>query len=466
MQLAPRPDHSCLHDVQMTSLQLQCPQSQLLVDFAASVSVRVPHKHWALGENPLWRALAVEGSQNVPLDIKLLWNHGALPEAWSSLAEFLGQAISEAALWGQLGLVASLAIPSHDSVSLTLHSTYHIALPPDLLLPTSAIQAIRWTLAFTSISQVHVACPPLQHIQPLVDDCINSFLNDRRGAPAIAGGLLTPGISQQIRSAMTSIEAITSTLARYASQCDDYGQFRLKIETLKETIASVSHVTDEAIDLQGIIKGQVYHQIMRALQSTRSRKRTKFTSSNSENELLSKPLERFQDLFEDSRALLSNEEAGDEGEAANGEAEQSDFEDLFEECDDNYSDFEDLLEETQETRPPNQENTDMIPDSPAPAPPQNILNSQHSQNHDFDMTSDRSESEYTMLDDSLATSASAYACEGDDYNDFCDIESSQPPMPYSILIEKNLESAPGKEASLAFRTKNVVDEEERMLMML
>ncbi|KAF3917492.1 hypothetical protein ABW21_db0204059 [Orbilia brochopaga] len=472
MQLASPEDHSCLHDAQTNALQLRCSQKQLLLDFTASVSVRVPHKYWALGKDALWRELAVEGSQNVPLSIKLLWNHSALPEEWSSVAESLGQYISKASLWDELGLVTSLAIPSNDHISITLHSTYHAALPPDLPLPTSTIQAIRWTLDFTPLSQVQVACPQLQHIQPLVDDCITSFLNDRRGAPAITGGLFTPGASQQIRSAMASIEAITSTLARYATQFDDYGQFRSKMQALKETVASVSQVRDEAIDLQGLIKGQVYHQIMRAMQNTRPRRKIKFTSSNSENELLSKPLEKFQDLFENSRSLFSQEEeeedASDEcAVAADGDAEQSEFEDLFGECDDNYSDFEDLSQDTKETSRSTLEHNDMNPDSPAStsAPLYYLTKLQCSQPRDFDMTSEHSGSDYTMLDESLPTTASTCTHDGDDDKDLCDIGAPPLPMPCSVLIEKDPKSDSGKPAPQAFHAKNE-EEEESMLMML
>ncbi|EWC45851.1 hypothetical protein DRE_04858 [Drechslerella stenobrocha 248] len=420
--------HGCVLEVPTNSLQLRDPKNQLRVNFTASITMKVPHKHWVVGHHPPWRTLAVEGPQNVPWEIKLLWKRDALPEAWASLSETLGQALSRAAFWQQLGLTASLSIPSHDNICITFHSACQTSLPPDVLLPTSTVQGIHWALDFTPYPQAKFAHLQLQHIQPLVDDCINLFLNDKLGAPHITGGFLTPSISQ------------------------------------KNKVASMSNVVEEAVDLHEIIKSQIYHQILRAFQGTRPRKKLKFTSSSSSsssistNELLSQPLEKFHDLFGRARSLLSQE--GDTDDEGTVDAETTEFEDIFEDesNDDNYSDFEDLFQEAQDALKSNRGHEEMTPDSPtAPA----MLYP------GFDIILEHSDSDFTMLDDSLVTSVSAHAYNNNLNDSFSDFESPPPTHPSSVQIENRLGSAPDEgPPALQVTKKGREWEEESILMMM
>ncbi|EPS35701.1 hypothetical protein H072_10853 [Dactylellina haptotyla CBS 200.50] len=395
--------------LQTDSLSLQDPKSKLRVKFTASVSTKLPHKTWTIRER--WRCLAVEGSQNVLLDVKLLWKSGALQREGSPLCEALGQVLSQARFWEQLDLVASLEMPSHDHIKIKLNSKNYTSLPQDLCLPTIAVLSINWAFDFTPCPHMKFIDLQLRDIQPLVEECIDTFLNNKLGASNITGGMLNPGTLQQTRSAMPSIEAITSTLARYAAQCGDYGQFKTKMMQLKDKVGAVGLVAEEAVDLQNVIKGQVYHQILRALQIPRFKKKHRFRSeSNSENELLCKPLERFQDLFARTGSLILSK-AGDDCNKAS-EAEDIDFEDLFEE-EDNYSDFEDLIKEAKKVAL-DEASDDMTPDSPKmavclerPSDSQFDL-VPHSIQNDYDMTSEcsgaPSEIDFVMLDDSTAGS--------------------------------------------------------------
>ncbi|KAK6524289.1 hypothetical protein TWF694_005943 [Orbilia ellipsospora] len=425
-----RMDHSCRLRIHTDSLQLRDPEKKLHVHFTAAVLAKLPHKIWAIEKQ--WQLLAVEAPQNLLLDIKLLWKSEPLRGEWSSLTESLGKALTKTKLWEQLGFAPSLQIPSHDRINIILNSKNHTALPPGLSLPTSNIFAISWTFDFKPYSRTRIVELQLHHIHSLVDDCISSFLNNKLGAQGVTGGLLVPGVLQQIRSSMAAMEAITSTLARYAAQCDDYSKFRMKIKQFKAKVRSVGPAVGIASDLPNVIKNQIYYQIFRAIQSARLKKKYCFESaSDAETELLSQPLERFQDLFERTGSLIFSQDS--ETRYAD---ESSEFEDLFDE-EDNYSDFEDLLEETKGMNV-EESGDEMTPDTPrAPSPiiPPLIFDSHYFRasqfiQYDDDMVSEFSDSDVALFDEKFANSVSAHEIPapgsdaGDSDYDDCFVKST------------------------------------------
>lgn len=242
---------------------------------------------------------------------------------------------------------------------------------------------------------------------------------------------------------MASVETITSTLARYASQCDDYTLFKSRIKQIKDKIEHAGPIAERAIDLQKALSSQVYHQVLKALQGTRLGRKTHYRSGSfAENELLARPLEKFQDLFDGTRNMLSQDDSDDEGMLE--EAERSDFEDLFEEEEDNYSDFEDLLEETRAIR--QDTGDDMTPDSPTPA--RNSI-SQRGQSsgarNDYDMASECSDFGFTLLEDTCTTApsqqyrTSPLANKDDEgYDRSADLEAPLTPVPSSSPIRNTL----------------------------
>ncbi|KAK6499592.1 hypothetical protein TWF481_009957 [Arthrobotrys musiformis] len=440
------------------SIRLRNAENKLHLNFEATVLIKIPHPAWlsslsslsssslspipipSSDSNPLWRSLAVEGSQNIPLEIKLLWNQDPFPEEWSHVSESLGRVLSKSQLWQQLGLCTSLQIPSHDVIYITFNSPHYTTLPPTLHLPTSSVHSIKWTFDFSPYAtRPKSASLQLTHILPLFDECINLFLNNKAGSLSLTGGLFVPGSAQQIRNSMASVEAITSTLARYASQCDDYTLFRSRIKQIKDKIEFASPIAEQAIDLQKALSTQVYHQVLRALQGTRLRRKTHYRSSSlAENELLSQPLEKFQDLFDSTRNMLSQDDNDDDGMIEDGnEEDRSDFEDLFgeeREGYDNYSDFEDLLEETRAIR--QEIGEDMTPDSPTPVRDSTPTQGQTSSTRDgYDMASECSDFGFTMLEDSYATAPSQqyhtppFASNDEEYDHFTDLEPPSTPVP-------------------------------------
>ncbi|KAK6334265.1 hypothetical protein TWF730_003479 [Orbilia blumenaviensis] len=451
-------DHSFTVRHLTDSIQLRSSEKKLHVNFKATVLVRVPHPVWTeatavageegagkLSKKKLWRSLAVESSQNILLDVKLLWKQNTLPEEWSHLSESLGQALSRSPLWQQLGLSTSLEIPSHGTIHITLTSSHYTALPSTLHLPTSSVQSIQWCFNFTPYcTRPKSAGLQLDHILPLFDECVDSFLNNKVGA--------------QIRSSMAAVESITSTLARYASQCDDYTSFKSRIRHIKDKIESASPIAEQAMDLQKALRCQIYHQVLKALQGTRLRKKIRYrSSSRAENELLSQPLERFQDLFDGTRNMLSQDDNDDDDEGRkfdgegmqDNEGERSEFEDLFEE-EDNYSDFEDLLEETNAIR--QEINNDMVPDSPTPAPTPQIQPT--GTQNECDMASECSDFGFTMLEDSYITAPSQQYHtpqlglqltnnnNDEEYDHFTDIEAPPTPILFSSSSSIPIENDP------------------------
>ncbi|KAK6518864.1 hypothetical protein TWF281_003555 [Arthrobotrys megalospora] len=458
-------DHNCVLCNLTDSSQLRNPEKKLHVNFTATVSIKIPHTAWAASDKRLWRSLTVESPRSVLLDIKLLWKQGTFPEEWSHVSESLGHVLSISPLWQHLGLSTSLEIPSHSRIYITLNSLHHTTLPSTLHLPTSSVRSIQWTFDFSPYyTRPKSAGLQVDHILPLFDECVELFLNNKVGALSLTGGLFMPGASQQIRGSMASMEAITSTLARYASQCDDYTLFKSRIKRIANKIESVSPIAEQAIDLQNALRCQVYHQILKALQGTRLRRKTHFrSSSRAENELLSQPLEKFQDLFDGTRNMLSQDDNDDEA-IRDNEDERSDFEDLFEE-EDNYSDFEDLLEDTRAIR--QEIGDDMTPDSPYP-----VQNSSSEQDHssaihnDYDMASECSDFGFTMLEDSYITAPSQQygtqlTSHDEEYDYFTDIESPRTPVPSSSPIEK-IPPTP----TMKLRNAQPFWENEESLMML
>ncbi|KAF3915897.1 hypothetical protein AA313_de0203791 [Arthrobotrys entomopaga] len=211
---------------------------------------------------------------------------------------------------------------------------------------------------------------------------------------------------------------------------------------MKQFTAKVSCVgpaAEIASDLQNVIKNQIYHQILRAIQSARIKKKYCFeSSSDAENELLSQPLEKFQDLFERTGSLIFSQES-----KTRCADESSEFEDLFDE-EDNYSDFEDLLQETKAINI-DESSDEMTPDTPsAPSPSvtapvldsQNFWASQILQCDD-DMVSEFSDLDFTMFDENLANSNEGHGTrpatdDNDEEYDDCLIrtttDSSEPPL--------------------------------------
>ncbi|KAK6497975.1 hypothetical protein TWF506_004220 [Arthrobotrys conoides] len=465
-------DHSCVLHHLTDSIRLRNAQNKLHVNFNATVLIKIPHPAWLSSstspQSPpsdkakaLWRTLAVKGSQKVPLIIRLLWKQEIFPEEWSHVSESLGQVLCKSQLWHHLGLFTSLEIPSHHIIYITFTSSHYTSLPPTLHLPTSSIQSIHWVFDFSPYAnRPKSAGLRFDHIQPLFDACVNLFLNNKAGSLSLTGGLF------HLRSSMASVEAITSTLARYASQCDDYTLFRSRIKQIKDKIGYAGPIAEQAIDLQKALSTQVYHQILKALQGTRLKKKTHYRSSSlAENELLAQPLEKFQDLFDGTRNMLSQddndddegmmednnedersdfEDLFDEGED-NNEDERSDFEDLFDEGEDNYSDFEDLLEETREIR--QDIGNDMTPDSPTPA-----LNSTSQQDQmpsaqrGYNMASECSDFGFTLLEDSYTTVPSQQYCtppladNDEEYDHFTDLEAPLTPFLSSSPIQNTTQT--------------------------
>ncbi|KAF3087504.1 hypothetical protein TWF102_010333 [Orbilia oligospora] len=463
-------DNSCLLHHITDSIRLRNAQNKLHLNFNATVSINIPHPAWlppstststspspssppsSDGNKTVWRALAVEGSQKVLLNIRLLWKQNIFPEEWSHVSESLGRVLCKSQLWHLFGLSASLEIPSHDIIYITLSSPHYTSLPPTLHLPTSSIRSIHWLFDFTPYAtRPKSAGLRFDHIQPLFDECVNLFFNNKAGSLSLTGGLFVPGSSQHIRSSMASVEAITSTLARYASQCDDYTLFRSRIKQIKDKIEYAGPIAEQAIDLQKALSTQIYHQILKALQGTRLKKRTHYRSSSlAENELLAQPLEKFQDLFDGTRTMLSQDDNDDDDDGMmedNNEDERSDFEDLFEGGGDNYSDFEDLLEETREIR--QDIGDDMTPDSPTPVVNSNSASQQDQTScaqNDYNMASECSDFGFTLLEDSYTTTIPSQqyctpplANNDEDYDHFTDIEapltSILPPSPTENITQ-------------------------------
>ncbi|KAK6347673.1 hypothetical protein TWF718_005512 [Orbilia javanica] len=500
--------NTCVLQQVTDSIRLRNAQKKLHLDFKATVFIKIPHTAW-LSPPPssssppppppppppqsvksppsdkskaLWRSLAVQSSQKILLDIRLSWKQNRFPQEWSHVSESLGQVLSRSQLWHLLGLSTSLEIPSHDIIYITFTSSHHTSLPSTLHLPTSSLQSIRWVFDFIPYwDRPKSAGLQLDHIQPLFDECVNIFLNNKAGALTLTGGLFVPGSPQQIRSSMASVEAITSTLARYTSQCDDYTLFKSRIRQIRDKIEQTGPIA-EAIDLQKALGSQVYHQVLKALQGTRLRRKTHYRSSSlAENELLSQPLEKFQDLFDGTRHMLSQDDDDDDDgmmEDNNDDDTRSEFEDLFgeeqergEDGEDNYSDFEDLLEETREIR--QDIGDDMTPDSPTPAHDSITQQDQlSSTQNDYNMASECSDFGFTLFeleDSSYTTAPSQKHCtpplinDDEEYDHFTDLEEPLTPVSSpSPLRQSPLLTSPAKPP----RFPQPFWENEESLMML
>ncbi|KAF3934701.1 hypothetical protein ABW20_dc0105617 [Dactylellina cionopaga] len=228
---------------------------------------------------------------------------------------------------------------------------------------------------------------------------------------------------------------------------------------LNEKVSSLV-VPERTVDLPKVIKNQIYHQIVKALQSPRLRKKQHFKStSNDVNELISQPLEKFQDLFARTGSLLLSP-AGDE---IGDDDENSEFEDLFED-EDNYSDFEDLLEETKGINL-NRVDNKVSPHSHAVA--EETSSTQHPEpssqipQHDYDMASDRSDSEYTMIGDTSTKITNPHYDTDFFEIDECYFDVGHPlsQSPSSSLTEKTLPTDENTQSAALWR------DEESMLMM-